>query len=152
MYEYDQLLYSLSIRTWLILIRKTYNPFVLYGASSIILDISYVIEKYNHAIDPLLQDAWHNYGRDKNWPNRECVREGVYCKQPWKKDRFKKQKVIEMITWKTWLEKKVLCVRLLYINCINGIYVLSWFRVRIIYISLRNQCQCYAMPSYSVPY
>ena len=115
-----------SIGTWLILIRKTYIPFVLYGAFRVILDVSYVIEKYNHAIDPLLQDAWHNYGRDKNWPNRECVREGVYCKQPWnyKKDRFKKQKVIEMITWKTWLEKKVRCVRFLHINCINGIYVL----------------------------
>ena len=113
-----------SIGTWLILIRKTYIPFVLYGAFRVILDVSYVIEKYNHAIDPLVQDAWHNYGRDKNWPNRECVREGVYCKQPWKKDRFKKQKVIEMITWKTWLEKKVRCVRFLYINCINGIYVL----------------------------
>ena len=87
-----------SIGTWLILIRKTYIPFVLYGAFRVILDVSYVIEKYNHAIDPLVQDAWHNYGRDKNWPNRECVREGVYCKQPWKKDRFKKQKVIEMIT------------------------------------------------------
>ena len=113
-----------SIGTWLILIRKTYIPFVLYGAFRVILDVSYVIEKYNHAIDPLLQDAWHNYGRDKNWPNRECVREGVYCKQPWKKDRFKKQKVIEMITWKTWLEKKVRCVRFLHINCINGIYIL----------------------------
>ena len=112
-----------SIGTWLILIRKTYIPFVLYGAFRVILDVSYVIEKYNHAIDPLVQDAWHNYGRDKNWPNRECVREGVYCKQPWKKDRFKKQKVIEMITWKTWLEKKVRCVRFLHINCINGIYV-----------------------------
>ena len=114
----------ISIVTWLILIRKTYIPFVLYGAFRVILDVSYVIEKYNHAIDPLVQDAWHNYGRDKNWPNRECVREGVYCKEPWKKDRFKKQKVIEMITWKTWFEKKVRCVRVLYINCINGIYVL----------------------------
>ena len=114
----------ISIGIWLILIRKTYIPFVLYGAFRVILDVSYVIEKYNHAIDPLVQDAWHNYGRDKNWPNRECVREGVYCKEPWKKDRFKKQKVIEMITWKTWLEKKVRCVRFLYINCINGIYVL----------------------------
>lgn len=114
----------ISIGTWLILIRKTYIPFVLYGAFRVILDVSYVIEKYNHAIDPLVQDAWHNYGRDKNWPNRECVREGVYCKEPWKKDRFKKQKVIEMITWKTWLEKKVRCVRFLYINCNNGIYVL----------------------------
>ena len=114
----------ISIGTWLILIRKTYIPSALYGAFRVILDVSYVIEKYNHAIDPLVQDAWHNYGRDKNWPNRECVREGVYCKEPWKKDRFKKQKVIEMITWKTWLEKKVRCVRFLYINCINGIYVL----------------------------
>ena len=114
----------ISIGTRLILIRKTYIPFVLYGAFRVILDVSYVIEKYNHAIDPLVQDAWHNYGRDKNWPNRECVREGVYCKEPWKKDRFKKQKVIEMITWKTWLEKKVRCVRFLYINCNNGIYVL----------------------------
>ena len=114
----------ISIVTWLILIRKTYIPFVLYGAFRVILDVSYVIEKYNHAIDPLVQDAWHNYGRDKNWPNRECVREGVYCKEPWKKDRFKKQKVIEMITWKTWLEKKVRCVRFLYTNCISGIYVL----------------------------
>ena len=57
MYEYDQLLYSLSIGTWLILIRKTYIPSALYGAFRVILDVSYVIEKYNHAIDPLVQDA-----------------------------------------------------------------------------------------------
>ena len=39
-----------------------------------------------------------------------------------------------MITWKTWLEKKVRCVSFLFINCINVIYVSLYVIYIYIYI------------------